>query len=201
MKNSTPGQRTRKRPLFRHTVLLAVTGAIALAATGFTGLSAQTENDNPSDQAAVSGLVGVVVSQALVVVGGSLGGATVAPVFTNDEGTAFSVGAQVHTGERFTISLALGNKGQAAISSQLTISGPEGISLKVVGQDGARDLTALESGTWAFRLEPGESDLDPDLVVTAAVSPIAQAGKYDLLFSIEPLALPMPDSTGDAGSK
>ena len=50
------------------------------------------------------------------VVGGS--------VVTADDGTAFKAPAQVNTGDRFTINLALANRSENPLEAQIPTSGP-----------------------------------------------------------------------------
>ncbi len=186
---SISGPLGKRRTIGKYAAIIAATGILALGSAGVNG---QAPSGGPLDSSGFldsgpTGEASVTISQALVVLGGSTGGASEGPVYTNDEGTSFKVGAQVHPGEKFTISLSLGNKTQQPFDSMITVSGPEDILVEVEGKDGASGVMLLTPGSWAFRLDAGESDAEPDVVITAAVRSTARPTKHELQFAIEPL--------------
>ncbi len=135
-----------------------------------------------------TGEVRITASQALTVIGGSVTGADASRIIVSDDATNFMVPAEVYTGDQFTINLALGNKSESPMEAQVTISGPEGISVDVQGKDGVQGVVQTGLKSWVFRLDANESDDEPDLEITLAVSDLAQPGFYSLQCIIEPLA-------------
>lgn len=143
----------------------------------------------PADDAPVSaGEIKVTSVQALSVVGGSVSGAEAGYVFVNEDNTTFKAPAQVYTGDKFTINLALANKSESQMDTQITVSAPEGMSVDVEGNDGVKGVVRFGADKWAFRLDADDSDDEPDLIITISVSGSMSPSYYCLHCLIEPLS-------------
>ena len=160
-------------------LVMAGVGAAVQAAGGDVKVVPGVPGDGKAE-------VKVASSQALAVVAGSVAGAK-GRVFTNEDGTAFKAPAEVCTGDRYTINLALANRSNSPIDAQITVSSPEEFTVDVRGKNAAKGLVRTGPNTWAFGLDANESDEMPDLAIRVAVSDVAQPGNYGLQCVIEPL--------------
>lgn len=179
-------ERRPRRHFSRRTFFVIAALAIIMVSAGVAGAATAGEMEVIPD---ATGEVQVTTGQALAVVGGSITGAESGYVFVNDDQTAFKAPAQVYTGDRFTINLALDNKSQSPMDTQIAISAPEGMSLDVKGKDDVRDVVKVGADIWAFRLEASENEADdePDLIITIAIGCSVIPGSYGLKCVIEPL--------------
>ncbi len=140
--------------------IILATLLLVMASAGIAGqaLAGDVQVVPVASTAGGSGQVNVAADQALGVAGGSVTGANAGRVIVNDDGTAFKAPAQVCTGDRFTVDLALLNKSHKPLELQITISSPDGFSLEVSGKDGTAGVVRIDTNTWAFRLDANETE-------------------------------------------
>ncbi|MBI4312962.1 MAG: hypothetical protein HY681_14470 [Chloroflexi bacterium] len=128
----------------------------------------------------VTGVITATASQSLLVSNGSLSGPAVdAGLFTlSDDGTKFTAGAEINTGDKFDVDLALANASAEELTGELTLVAPSGVTLLVREFD---DITGniVRTGpfTWKFRL-PVASDTTADMRVTVALADDMPPGFY-----------------------
>ncbi len=128
----------------------------------------------------VSGLITATASQALLVRDGTLSGPAVdAGLFTmSDDGTKFTAGAEINTGDQFNVDLALANESDAELTGELVLVGPSGITLLVREMDDiTQNIVRTGPFTWKFRL-PVATDTVPDMRITVALADDMPPGYY-----------------------
>ena len=189
MNTVTIATRRKRSHRGRNFLIILATLLLVMASAGIAGQAVAGDVENvPVAPQAGSAEINVKTKQALSVVGGSVTGAN-GYIFVNDDNTAFKAPAEVYTGDRFNINLAIGNSSQNPLDCQITVSSTEGFTLDVRGSNGASNVVRLGTDTWAFRLDANESDDVPDLTITVAVS-TATPGNYNLGCVIEALTFP-----------
>ena len=128
----------------------------------------------------VSGTATITASQSLLVSGGAIpdADADASLVTVADDGTGFHAAAEVNTGDDFRVYLALANESDQALSGELTLIAPDGITLDA---DGADDIVddVVQTGpfTWNFRLPP-TNDSATDLKIKVALADDMPPGFY-----------------------
>lgn len=144
----------------------------------------------------VTGTVGATVGQALVVrlnAGTSIScpvpcGVLRSLVTVEDNGTAFTASAEVHTGDQFNVNLALANLSGQELTGELTLVAPEGITLAVTE---AADVipNAVRTGpfNWKFRMNASDN-ATTDLVITVALADDMPPGFYSIDGTIKQVA-------------
>jgi hypothetical protein len=179
METETTG--TGKRHLRRRVwvVLAAIVLTIASAGAAGQAMAGDTSGD-----------IAINAGQALGVAGGTVSGASAGRVIVGDDGISFQAPVEVFTGDRFTVNLALVNRSQQPLDLQATMTAPSGFTLDIAAADGATGAVRLGPNSWAFTIDPAESDYEPDLAVTIAVSDVITPGFYNLECVIEPLTFP-----------
>ena len=184
---------TRKRFLDKRFLIPVITILVMLGA----GLTGQAVAGNLSDikvpVAPGTGVIGeadVTTSQALTIIDGSVTGANAGRVIINDDNTAFIAPAEVYTGDRFAINLALGNDSENPVEAQITVLTPDGISVKVKGSDDVSGVVRCGPDSWALRMKANQGNEDADLIVIVSVSDVIPAGDYTIRCTIEPITFP-----------
>lgn len=165
-------------------LLLIVMAAAGVAREVVAGnLKETTPAFSPQNSPAIA----ATPEQALRVAGGLVTGARAGCVIVDDERTVFKAPAQVCTGDRFTVHLALVNESNRVIGCQMCLSLPEGFSAHVRGYDGVIGVVPVGLNTWAFPIASHERDEEPDLAIAVAVDSTAKPGNYSIGCAIEPL--------------
>lgn len=185
----TTGIAATARKMHLSKSLVAVLGAAVLTMAG-AGAAAQAAAGDvkiTGEPSGLSGSMDVTVAQGLTIVGGSMTGVAAGRVITSDDGTVFMAPAEVFTGDRFTVNIALGNKSERALEAQITVEAPEGMRVEVKGSDGAAGVVRTANNTWTFRLAGAETDEIPDLAITVSVSGTTELGAHPMKIAIEPL--------------
>lgn len=184
MKDSWKFVKNRRHPGKKFFIILA-TIVLAMAGVGIAGEAVAGEVEVLPG---ATGEVKVTAGQALTVIGGSVTGVDAGRVIVNDDAMSFLAPAEVYTGDKFTINLALGNKSGSPMEAQIDITGADGFTVKVEGRDGVHGVVQVGAGSWVFVLDAEEGDEEADLAVTIKVNALAQPGYYNLGCLIEPLA-------------
>ena len=128
----------------------------------------------------VTGVITATASQALLISAGALSGPAVdAGLFTmSDEGTKFTAGVEINTGDRFNVDLALANASDEELTGELVLVGPSGITLQVREMDDiTQNIVRTGPFTWKFRL-PVATDTAPDMRITVALADDMPPGFY-----------------------
>lgn len=156
--------------------------AIMLIMAG-TGVAGQAMAGN------AIGDMDITASQALTVISGSVTGVDSGCVIVDDDGFSFKAPAQVYTGDRFSINLALGNRSNSPLELEIRIEATPGFSIDIRARDGASGAIRMGMDTWVVTIGAGEADEIEDLAVTISVSDTIQPGFYNLGCVIEPLRI------------
>ncbi len=172
---------TGKRHLRRR--VFVILGAIVLMVASAGAAGQVMAGDTTGD-------IDINAGQALGVAGGTVSGASAGRVIVGDDGISFKAPVEVFTGDRFTVNLALVNQSQQPLDLQARMTAPSGFTLDIVATDGATGAVRMDANTWAFTIDPAESDYEPDLAVTIAVSDVIAPGFYNIECVIEPLTFP-----------
>lgn len=141
----------------------------------------------------VTGVVTLTASQSLLVLqnaGTNITGADAWLITIEDDETAFQAAAEINTGDDYTINLALANESDDELTGELTLIGPDGITLNA-DADGAGDMIndVVRTGpfTWKFRLAAG-TNVSTDLIIDVALADDMPPGFYALDGSIKQVA-------------
>lgn len=129
----------------------------------------------------VTGTVTTTASQALLVrdaPGTAVVGADAGLVTLKDDGTAFHAAAEVNTGDSYRVDLALENDSGAQLTGELSLIGPEGITLSVdEANDVPPDVVRTGPFSWKFRLNQTTNKYT-DLKITVALADDMSPGFY-----------------------
>ncbi len=128
----------------------------------------------------VTGVITTSVSQALLIRDGVLSGPAVdAGLFTmSDDGTQFTAGTEINTGDKFNVELALANESDEELTGELTLVAPSGITLAVKEMDDiTQNIVRTGPFTWKFRL-PVATDTATDMRITVALADDMPPGYY-----------------------
>ncbi|MDP6512328.1 MAG: hypothetical protein QF878_03910 [SAR202 cluster bacterium] len=133
----------------------------------------------------VTGAITLTASQSLLVLQNSgtvITGADASLITVDDDETAFQAAAEINTGDTYTIKLSLANDSDAELSGELTLIGPDGITLKADAEGGGDmidDVVRTGPFTWKFRLASG-SNTTSDLAIKVALADNMPPGFYAL---------------------
>jgi hypothetical protein len=172
--------RITKNRLNRKVYIILAAMALIMAGASVAG---QTMASNPI------GEMDITAGQAVTVISGSVTGVDGGRVIIDDDGFTFKAPAQVYTGDRFSINLALGNRSNCPLELEIRIEAPPGFSLDVRARDGASGAVRMGRDNWVVTLGAGEADEIEDLAITISVSDTIQPGFYNLGCVIEPLRI------------
>lgn len=135
----------------------------------------------------VTGTITTTSSQAMVIndAGTEIASGTADKgiVTISDDGTQFHAGAEVNTGDDYEVNVSLSNLSNDELSGELSLVGPEGITLSV-DKDGSGDVVedVVQTGpfNWKFRLKSDDagSSTSTDMVITVALADDLPPGFY-----------------------
>jgi hypothetical protein len=117
----------------------------------------------------VSGTAGITVSQALRIKLAMVTGGATGLGLVSDNGTAFTVAAEVATGGSYIIELVLRNLSNSALNGRLELTIPEGLNVSVSAADGVLAVGQAGPGVWIFQLAANHDNMLTDLKIKVSV--------------------------------
>ena len=142
----------------------------------------------------VTGGITLTASQSLLVLqnsGTKITGADAWLITVEDDETAFQAAAEINTGDKYKIKLSLGNESDAELSGELTLIGPDGITLNADAAgsgDMIDDVVRTGPFTWKFRLDSVGANTTSDLIIEVALADDMPPGFYALDGSLKQVA-------------